>query len=199
MKPSWKYGLLVGILTILLLVMRLIISFQMETPSYESYFTIVQMEEIAETGTPRFTDEFSYQGREYVFTSFFYYLMTAGLFFGPPLLVAKVLPNILLALLIPIMYLLGHRLTGARWPGLISAVVVGFSPILFSSYVNTASPTTLALPLLGLALLGLLSVEERPVFAITSLIILLLVSPLAWLLPPPYLTSYPSPRPDRPG
>ncbi|RME31026.1 hypothetical protein D6789_03970 [Candidatus Woesearchaeota archaeon] len=182
MQARTKYALFLAALFVLVLALRLSVSFANGNPSYESYFTLLQAEEIRETGTPRYHDALSYEGRDYVFNPAFYYLVAfLSLFFSPEVVV-KVLPNVLLALLVPLVYLISHRLTNARAPSLFAAFFVGFSPIIFSTYINTAHPLTLGLPLLALAIYGLLAVEQQPKRALVFITLLALISPLAWLI-----------------
>src|SRR3989344_5224505 len=74
--------------------------------TYESYFTFRQVENIAETGLPLFEDELSYGGREITFLPFFYYLGAFFTLFLPLNAVAILLPNLLLALLPLLVFLI---------------------------------------------------------------------------------------------
>lgn len=182
MQLRTRYALFIIALTLLVFALRLSVSYANGSPSYESYFTLLQADEIRETGTPRFSDPYSYQGRRYVFNPIFYYFVAIISSFLPLAVVMKVLPNLCMALLVPLAYLIGHRMTNARAPSLFAALFAGLSPVLFSSYLNTAHPVSAALPLLAVALYGLLSVEQQPKRALAAFVLFTLLTPLAWLV-----------------
>ncbi len=181
MHARTRSALIITALTIAVFALRLSVSIANGNPSYESYFALLQVDAIRETGLPRFADALSYEGRSYVFNPLFYYLLTAVSLLLPPVLAVKVVPNLLMAALIPLVYLISYRLTQSRTPSLIAAAFAGGTPIIFSSYCNTASPITLALPLLATSIYELLAVERHPRRALGALTILALASPLAWL------------------
>lgn len=180
MKTRTKYGLVLLLLTLVVLSLRLLISFQVAEPSYQSYFTLLQTDSIHTTGLPLYHDRLSYGGHNYEFFPLFYYVMAFFTLFLPRLFAMKLLPNLLLVSLIPLSYLLSHRMTKSRGVSLIVALFAGFAPSLFSAGINDATPITLFLPLLLLYINVFFS--EHHFRAMLILILLVLSSPLTWLV-----------------
>lgn len=140
------------------LAIRLIIAFTVPNLTYESYFHLRQVEHIVDTGLPLFYDPLSYGGRELAFLPFFHYLAALFSFFFPSILVAKVLPNLFIALLVPITYLISKKMTEHEPGSLIAAFIAGFLPILY--FTNSFTVTSLFLPLIFLAIYLYLNIEE---------------------------------------
>ncbi len=181
MHSRTKYGLLLLGLTLLVLGLRLLVAYQTAQPSYQSYFTILQTEAIHKTGLPEYTDPYSYEGRRYEFPPLFYYLLALVTLVAPAAAAMKIVPNILMATLVPIAYLIAHRLTKSRGVSLLVALFAGFSPLLFTSGLNDASTISLALPLGAAFVLALLDLEEHPLRALIAAAALTFVSPLVWV------------------
>ena len=180
MESRTKYIIALVALTLFVLGVRLAVTFQAEQPSYPSYFAIFQADSIRETGLPRYTDPYSYEGRKYAFSPLYYYLFAFFTLFFSPLLIAKALPAILMACLVPLVYLIGHRLTKHRGASLIAAFFAGFSQSLFST-AQDATPFGLALLFAAALLLLLLNREERPILVLVLSVALTFTSPLIWL------------------
>ena len=145
-------------LFIITLAVRLILAFSIPEFTYESYFHLRQVEHIVETGLPLYHDPLSYGGRELAFLPFFHYLAAFFSFFLPIHLVAKILPNLLTALLVPIAYLISKKITGHETGSLIAAFIAGFLPILF--FTNGFIVNTLFLPLIFAVIYLYLNIEE---------------------------------------
>src|SRR3989344_738517 len=128
----------------------LILTFMVPEFTYESYFHLRQVEHILETGLPFYQDPLSYGGRELAFLPFFHYLAALFSLFLPVNLVAKVLPNLLTALLVPITYLISKKITAHEVGSLIAAFITGFLPILY--FTNGFVVNTLFLPLIFIVL-----------------------------------------------
>ena len=121
-----------------------------------------QVEHIRDTGVPLFNDELSYGGRVHRFLPFFHYFMSFFSLFVPLDLVTKLLPNLLLAFLPFIAYLIAKEITKEKNAPFYSAVVAGYLPILYST--NSFSVETLFLPLLLFTLYAFIRVRERGYF-----------------------------------
>jgi hypothetical protein len=83
-------------------------------------------------------------------------------FFGlflPLEIVAKILPNLLLALLVPIVFLLSERITKNETSSLLAGLTAGLLPILY--YTNRFVPETLFLPLVLLLIYFFLRIQEK--------------------------------------
>lgn len=131
------------------LLLRLILAFSMPTFTYDSYFHLRQVEHITETGLPLYHDPLSYGGRSYVFLPLFHYLAAFVDVFLPLELLAKILPNLLMASLTLIVYGIAHRITPSETPALLSSLIAGILPILYTpSYFG---PQALFLPLIFLS------------------------------------------------
>ncbi|MBI2102561.1 glycosyltransferase family 39 protein [Candidatus Woesearchaeota archaeon] len=114
--------------------------------TYESYFTFRQVENIAETGLPLFEDELSYGGREITFLPFFYYLGALFTLFLPLNAVATILPNLLLALLPLLVFLISRTISNSEEGSLFAAFLAGFLPVVFAT-ANNFTVDTLFIPL----------------------------------------------------
>ena len=146
-------GIFAGVLLI-----RLILAITIPEFTYESYFHLRQVEHILETGLPIYQDPLSYGGREVVFLPFFHYLAALFNLILPITLVAKVLPNLLIALLVPVTYLISKKITNHEVGSLVAAFIAGFLPILF--FTNGFTVNTLFLPLIFAAIYLYLNIEE---------------------------------------
>ena len=144
MEARTTYAIALTALTVLVFGLRLLVSFQVVQPGYESYFTLLQADTIRESALPRTHDPFSFGGRHYLILPLFYYLIALCTLALPELLVLKVLPNLLMAALVPLTYLIAHNLSRNRWVSIIAAFFAGFSPLLFTTGINNATPVTLA-------------------------------------------------------
>src|SRR3989344_6802331 len=123
--------MVVGGIFLAVLAIRLVLAFTIPEFTYESYFHLRQVEHILETGLPFYQDPLSYSGRELAFLPFFHYLAALFSLFVPVTLVAKVLPNLLTALLVPITYLISKKISEHETGSSIAAFIAGFLPILY--------------------------------------------------------------------
>ncbi|MBR9692439.1 hypothetical protein GOV07_00730 [Candidatus Woesearchaeota archaeon] len=181
MQPRTRYAIAIVFIIAITLALRLMVSFQIAEPGYDSYFALLQADSITDTGLPRYDDPYSYQGRTFVFDPAFYYLVAAATIL-PDTLAVKLLPNLLMVLLIPFLYLITHSLTKNRPTAFIAAIFAGLSPALFATGINQATPITLALPVLALLFLALLDLKQHPKRVLILTAFLTLVSPLIWLV-----------------
>ncbi len=176
------YAVLVILLTVLVLALRLLVTYQVAEPSYTSYFTLTQAESIRETGLPRYHDPYSYGGRTYAFNPAYYYLAALATIVMPETAAVKFLPNLLMVALIPLAYLLSLHFTKNRPSSFLAACFAGFSPALFTTGLNDASSIALALPLLAATLYAILRLDERPLTGLVLITLLALVTPLVWII-----------------
>lgn len=157
MQKSTKYWLLT--IFIITLATRLILSFYTQNFTYESYFHLRQVEHITGTGLPLYQDLLSYGGRELVFLPAFHYLAAFFDLFLPIKLVAKILPNLFLATLTILVFLIAKRITNNDPASLLSAFIAGFLPILFAT--NSFTIESLFLPLVFLTIYTFLRIKEK--------------------------------------
>src|SRR3989338_4678170 len=144
----------VGGIFLAVLLLRLVLAFMIPEFTYESYFHLRQVEHIVETGLPFYQDQLSYGGRELAFLPFFHYLAALFGLFLPVTLVAKILPNLLTALLVPITYLISKKITEHET----GSFIAGFLPILY--FTNGFVVNTLFLPLIFTCIYLYLNIEE---------------------------------------
>lgn len=143
MKKRVKWTLLS--LFIIVVIIRIILAFLTPGFTYESYFHLRQVDHITKTGFLNYNDDLSYGGRTLIFLPFFHYFMAFFSLFLPLTIVAKILPNILMASITLTTYHISHSITNDENSSLLSAFIVGFLPILFST--NSFTVETLFLPI----------------------------------------------------
>ncbi len=172
---------LLGIFVVTLFA-RLVLAFATPTFTYESYFHLRHVEHITNTGLPLFQDPLSYGGRELHFLPFFHYLAAFFDLFLPLDVIARILPNLYLALLVPIVFLISYRLTSSSVGSLFSAGIAGFLPILFTP--NAFLPESLFLMLIFLATYAFLRLPEKKYIYLylISFFLASLTSPATFLL-----------------
>lgn len=151
--------ILLSAIFIVTLAVRLILAFLMPGFTYDSYFHLRQVEQITATGFPIYQDELSYGGREIYFLPFFHYLMAFFSLFLPLTLVAKILPNVLLASITIISYLISKKITDNETAALFSALIAGFMPIIF--YTNSFSIEALFLPLTFITIYAFINIRRE--------------------------------------
>jgi hypothetical protein len=156
MNKSPKYWILA--IFIITLTLRLILAFSVPNLTYESYYHVRQVESIKETGLPLYQDPLSYGGRDNTFHPTFQYVGAFFTIFLPIEIVAKLLPNILIAFLIPIVYLIGKKITNNPVSGILAGLVAGFLPILYST--NSFVPATMFLPLMFLTIYAFMNIKN---------------------------------------
>lgn len=180
MEQRTKYWLIS--IFLLALAVRLIFAFLIPNFTYESYFHLRQVEHITQTGLPLYTDSLSYGSRELVFLPFFHYFMAFFDLILPLELAAKIIPNILMALLTIIVYFISKKITNHDTSSLIAAAITGFLPVL--STPNNFVPETLFLPLIFFTIYAFLSLPEKKYLYLylTSFILLSLTSSATFLI-----------------
>ena len=107
-----KETIILALVFLLVLGIRLFLSFQTQTfSSEESYFHLREIKKIIETGLPFFHDELSFGGRERVFSPIFDYVIA---FFAKTIsfnFATKVIPNLLASLVVLIIYSIILKIT----------------------------------------------------------------------------------------
>lgn len=167
---------------IVVLLIRLVLALVIPNFTYDSYFHLRQVEEVTATGLPKYEDHLSYGGRRLLFLPFFHYLMAFFHLFLPLELAAKIIPNILIASLTLITYLISKKITQDKTASLFSAFIAGFLPILYST--NDFGPESLFLPLNFLAIYAFFNIKEKKFLHLYVILFLILsfTSPATFLL-----------------
>ncbi|MBW2987423.1 hypothetical protein KY336_02625 [Candidatus Woesearchaeota archaeon] len=168
---------LIWLLIIYLLVVAFRLYFSFQTPhfDYDAYFDLRQIEHIHETGLPLDNDLLSYGGRDFLFLPTFHYFTAFFVKFIPIDLTAKIIPNLLAASLVFIVFLIAKHMTKNNSASLFAAFIAGFIPIYIKETLNTVSPLSLLIPLIFLSLYCFMRLRKK------SLVILFIV--LCFLLP----------------
>lgn len=155
MKPSrW-----VALIFLITLALRLFLAFQAPHFTYDSYFHLRHVEHITDNFLPLFEDPLSYGSRTIHFLPLFHYLAALFALLIPLELVGKLLPNMLVASLIPIVYLITTKTTKIPTARILASGVAGFLPILYNT--NSFTPISLFLPLIFLSIFFFLKIEEN--------------------------------------
>ncbi len=132
-------------LFLLSLTIRLLFAFQTPYLDHDSYFELRQVEHIKEYGYPAFHDELSYGERTYYFSPFFHYFITFLSLAFPLEIIVKIIPNVLMAALVFLVYDLSFILTKDKAASLIASAMSIFLPMLFANTFNALTPYTLIL------------------------------------------------------
>jgi hypothetical protein len=180
MNKKEKY-ILLTIFTITLLV-RLFLAFSVPNLTYDSYFHLRQVEHISETGLPLYNDPLSYGGRELVFLPFFHYFMAFFNLLLPIAIVAKIIPNIMMATIAILVFFISKKVTNNNTASLFSASIAGFLPVLY--FTNAFIPETLFIPLIFLATFSFMNLKEKNYLYIylISFLLLALTSAATFLI-----------------
>ena len=167
---------------VLTLSVRLVLAFLLPHFTYESYFHLRQVDHITQTGLPLLDDPLSYGGRHHLFLPFFHYLTSLFNLALPLPIIAKILPNLFIATLTIITYLISRKITQNKTAALFSAGIAGFLPILFTT--NQFTPEMLFLPLMFLNIYMFLNLNKKRYLHgyVISFIILSFTSSATFLL-----------------
>ena len=126
--------ILLLIIFLVTFVFRTYFAFQTPEFSYNSYFSLRQIEHIEETGFPLFHDDLSFGGRTFLFPPLFLYVLSFFSLIFNASFIAKVIPNLLASLIIFPIYLSAQHITKKRIISLMGAFFqhssLFFSPIL---------------------------------------------------------------------
>ena len=189
MKRELPVGSLVWLLFAAVLAIRLVVAFQTNYFTYDSYFHVRQVESIAHTGMPVFDDPLSQGGRAYFFSPVFHYIFALFTLAIPIEIIGKILPNILYALLIPLSYYIALRINENRNSALFSSLFVALFPGMWST-INSFDPLCIIIPAIFFIFYCLIRIDEKKYLtwftassAIAAVIspISLVIIPALWL------------------
>ncbi len=177
---------ILALLFIATLAIRLFLAFVTPNFTYDSYFHLLQVEQIIQTGTPLFDNPFSYGGRELIFLPLFHYFSSIFALVIPLEIVAKILPNVLFASLGLVVYMIAKRLSKRSRTPLFSAFIAFFLPITFQTHAFSPLPFALLCLLFTLYFFIRARKEKNAKQLIygyaAALILLTLSSPIASIL-----------------
>ncbi|MBI5398831.1 hypothetical protein HZB03_05180 [Candidatus Woesearchaeota archaeon] len=162
---------------VLALSLRLMFAFSVpELTGSDAYFRLRQVESILQSGLPLFIDPFSFSGRMHVFTPAYEYVLSLFAFVLGPALALKLIPNVLIVLVIPLVYLISKEMTRDDTVAVVTAFAAAFIPVVFSQTVNSVVMETLMIPLVFYLLYCFMRSSEK-VF-LYQFIVLAFVAPL---------------------
>ncbi len=143
-KVNW----LLLLIFVFVLSFRLFFVFQVDGFSPDAYFNIKHIDYVSDNWHIMDHDWLSYGGRDVLLTpGFYYFIAFFDIFFSFDLLL-KILPEILLASLVIIVYLISMEITQDKNSSLIAALISGFVPLLVEKTLNAVSVYSLVLPLM---------------------------------------------------
>ncbi|MGV8087257.1 MAG: hypothetical protein ACP5N1_06525 [Candidatus Woesearchaeota archaeon] len=181
-KPIKPFVWLV-LIFLLVLGIRLYVAFETPLLNYEAYFNLRQTEDIKNTGFPLYEDNLSYGGKTQLFAPLNHYILAAFSLIIPIEIVGKILPNIIAAMIIFIVYYLSLKITKNTKISLFTSFMSGFIPIYFID-INRVSINYLAILLIFTIVYCLLKLSERKYvdYALILMFLLVLTTPLAFVL-----------------
>lgn len=180
MRRIGKFSLTLIILIVLSLRLYLAFSSQYFNDD-SSYYILRQVQHIQETKVPLYNDELSYSGRVYVFSPIYHYILAFFTIFFPLEVAVKIIPNLIAALMIPIVFLLTRTITKNDYISLFTAIASIFIPIFVKNTYNSLNSITLSIFLSFLMLYHFLNLKEPKsvVWFLVIVVVLSLLTPLS--------------------
>ncbi len=171
------------VIFLLALNFRMILSLQAGGFSSDSsYYSLRHIDYISENTQPMIYDELSYGGRYVLDTHIFHYMLAGLRAFLPDFFVFKMLPEILFASLIFIVYGVAKTLTDNSTAAMLAALISGFIPIFVSNSINTISVYAILFPLIFYQLFCLMNLETHKSKFIVLSFLLPLIHPFTAIL-----------------
>ncbi|MGV8172442.1 MAG: hypothetical protein ACP5OA_07155 [Candidatus Woesearchaeota archaeon] len=167
----------------IVLALRIYIAFETPLLNYDAYFGLRQVENIKDTGLPLYNDPLSYSGKVQLFAPLNHYLLSIFSFFMPIESAGKIVPNIIAATIIFIVYYLSLKITKSPKISLWTAFMSGVIPIYFID-LNRASSNYLTILLVLTIIYCMLKLNERKYvdYALILMFLLVLTTPAAFVL-----------------
>ena len=180
-KESKNIKIALIVIFLIVLFIKLIISFQTQTLNQGSYFHLQQAKDILITGAPAMQNYF-YDNAAIPIVD--YILAFFGIFINLQI-AAKIIIAVVLSSITILIYHITLELTRDKKASLLAAFFSGFIPIIFKSLTNNFSSTGISLFMYLLTILFFTKSMNNQKFIrhfIVSLIILILISPLSLIL-----------------
>jgi len=177
-KESKNTKIAIIAIFVLVLLIKLIISFQTTTLNQESYFHLQQAKDILTTGSPTMQNYF-YDNAAIPLVD--YILSFFGLFMNLQI-AAKIIISVVLSSIVILVYHITLEITRDKKAAILAAFFSGFIPIIFKSLTNNFSSSGVSIFMYLLTLLYFTKSMNNQEFIrhfIISLIILVLISPLS--------------------
>jgi len=173
------------LLAIFLVVLHFRLIFSFQTPYFSSddaYYNLRHTEYIKEHIVPMLYDELSYGGRYVLDSHIFHYFLAGFSFFLPPLFVFKIVPELLFAALVFIIYAIALKITTNTTAALLSSLISAFIPLFVSESLNNISVYSLVFLLLFYQIYCLLNIETHTGRFIILSFLLPFLHPFSFLL-----------------
>jgi len=183
MKSTSKIWLIV--IFLLIFGTRIFLAMQIPTLDYEAYSVIRQVENIKHTGLPLFEDDLSYSGRTHIFSPVYHYVLAIFSFIMPLELVAKIIPNLLAALTLIVVFFIVKNLTEDETIALLTAGISGIIPVFFNNTINNASIYSAVVPLFFLTIYYFISTlkdESNVTKLLITMILITIIHPASFIL-----------------
>jgi len=163
-------------LFLVVLGIRLFFAFQTSHfSSDQAYYEYRNIQHIVHTLKPIVYDTLSYGGRYVLNSHIFHYIMAIFYFITPYSL--KIVPEILLASIVIIAFVIANLITRNETASLLSAALAGFVPAFMIKTLNQVSVYSIVIPLLFLSMYALLNIEQYKYLFIVLCFALPLVHP----------------------
>lgn len=153
---------------ILFLIFFLTVGFRLffvfQTPYYSSdnaYYNIRHTEEINKFYQPMLYDDLSYGGRDSVVSPLYHYFLAFFNTMIPDGLAFKIVPEVLLAGLVFLIYVIAKTITENETAALLSAFISGFLPIFIGETLNQVSVYSLLMVLLFYCIYSFLNLKTH--------------------------------------
>ncbi|MBN1386686.1 hypothetical protein JW968_07000 [Candidatus Woesearchaeota archaeon] len=172
-----RYWIVLALIFIVCSCLRIYLAYQ--APYYSddlAYFSMRQVESIQETGFPIFNDTLSFQGRLAIFSPLFHYFLAFFGLFLPSAIVFKVIPNLLAASVVVIIFLITYEITRSGMSALASSALSAFVPVYIKTTINSVSVLSLVVPLIFYLIYCYMRIEED--LFMNQFIILIFILPL---------------------
>src|SRR3989344_4801732 len=141
LKENW----LLILIFLFVLFFRLISVCQAEGFTTDAYFNVKHVDYISENYKPMTYDELSYGGRDVLISPGFYYVLALFDLILPLQFVLKFFPELFLAMLVFVVYLISMAITKNKNASLFAALISGFVPLFVERTLNGVSVYSLLL------------------------------------------------------
>ncbi len=178
-----KAHIVLFVIFIVVFQFRLLFAFQ--TPylsSDDAYYNLRSAEKITEDFSPMLFDELSYGGRYIIDSHLFHYFLAFLNLILPMSIVFKLIPELLFASLVFIVYAIAKKITENSHAALFAAFISGFIPILISNTLNNLTEYALLFPLLFYQVYCMLNLKTHMTKFIVLSFILPLLHPFSFIL-----------------
>lgn len=164
---------LLVLLFVFALVFRLYFAFKYSHFSTDNaYFHFRQIEHVVENYSMLTYDELSYGGRQIFYPPLFHVAM--ALFSFGSVFMLKIIPELLFALTVFVVYKIAKDISGNSYAALFAASLSAFIPIVFAETVNNLSVYSFVVPLLLLILYSSVKLEDKKylwIFVVVSFLL----------------------------